>query len=58
MSLRPIQGFLLNKGEKTPQIFMYNEVELELVENVKCIELIINVNGSVKLAITELTPGF
>ncbi len=34
--------------------FTYNDVELELVHNLKYLGLIINFNGSFKLAITEL----
>ncbi len=34
--------------------FIYNDVELELVHNFKYLGLIINFNGSLKLAITEL----
>ncbi len=34
--------------------FIYNDVELELVHNFKYLGLIINFNGSFKLAITEL----
>ncbi len=33
---------------------IYNDVELELVHNFKYLGLIININGSFKLAITEL----
>ncbi len=35
-------------------IFMYNEVELELMKHFKYVGLIINSNCSFKLAITEL----
>ncbi len=38
--------------------FMYNEVEPELVNNCKCLGLIINFNCSFKLAITELNKQF
>ncbi len=34
--------------------FIYNDVELELVNNFKYLVLMINFNGSFKLAITEL----
>ncbi len=39
---------------KKHHILIYNDVELELVHNYKYLGLIINFNGSFKLAITEL----